>query len=105
MKSAELYSEIKELNLAYLMLAQQMLRDDREGAMFRLGVNADVAEMLEGLTPGQLLRMASANMMLCRFRFDDQLLLGLLANHERTAGAAHLHAHILAAGKPVEALA
>ena len=76
MNSAEQYSEIKELNLSYLMLAQQMVRGDREGAMFRLGINADVADVVNGLTPGQMLKMAGSNMLLCRFRFDDNLLLG-----------------------------
>lgn len=105
MKHAELFNEIKELNLAYLMLAQQMIREDRETAMFRLGIGADVAEVIDALTPGQVLKMAGANMLLCQFRFDDQLLVGLLSNHQRDSGAARLHATILAAGKPVEAIA
>jgi flagellar transcriptional activator FlhD len=105
MNVAGLYAEIKELNLAYLMLAQQMLRSDREGAMFRLGVNSDIAEVIDGLTPGQLLKMAGSNMLLCQFRFDDTLLLKLLGNHDRDTATSHLHAAILAAGKPVEALA
>jgi len=52
-----------------------------------------------------VLKMAGANMLLCQFRFDDQLLVGLLSNHQRDSGAARLHATILAAGKPVEAIA
>lgn len=105
MNTAERFSEIKELNLSYLMLAQQMLRDDREGAMFRLGVNGDLADMIDSLTPGQMLKMAASNMLLCRFRFDDGLLLGLLSGHGRETATSHLHAAILAAGKPAEALA
>lgn len=104
MKTAELYDEIKELNLAYLMLAQQMLREDRDAAMFRLGISDEIAGMLDQLTPGQVLKMAGANMLLCRFRFDDRMLLGLLSNHEREAGSARLHAMILAADKPVETI-
>lgn len=105
MNTNTLYSEIKEMNLAYLMLAQHMLRDDRDAAMYRLGVGEDIASIIERLTPGQLLKMASSNMLLCRFRFDDGLLLDLLSNHQRDSGTAQLHAAILAAGKPVEALA
>lgn len=104
MKIAELYDEIKELNLAYLMLAQQMLREDRDAAMFRLGISDEIAGMLDQLTPGQVLKMAGANMLLCRFRFDDRMLLGLLSNHEREAGSSRLHAMILAADKPVETI-
>jgi flagellar transcriptional activator FlhD len=49
--------------------------------------------------------MAGSDMLLCNFRFDDTLLLNLLANHERERGVGHIHAAILAAGKPVEAVA
>ncbi len=44
-------NEIRELNLAYLMLAQQMIREDRDAAMFRLGVSEEVADMIESLSP------------------------------------------------------
>jgi flagellar transcriptional activator FlhD len=105
MTTAEIYNEVKELNLTYLMLAQQLIRADRETAQYRLGVSAEVAEVIERLTPGQILKMAGSNMLLCRFRFDDRLLLGLLSSHERDRGTSHTHAAILAAAQPVEALA
>ncbi|MFA9438194.1 MAG: flagellar transcriptional regulator FlhD [Rhodocyclaceae bacterium] len=105
MKATDVQSEIKELNLAYLMLAQQMIKTSRESAMLKLGVGSDVADIIEGLTPGQILRMAGSDMMLCRFRFDDGLLVNLLANHERDSAASRIHAAILAAGRPVEQVA
>ncbi|KAF7597795.1 MAG: flagellar transcriptional regulator FlhD [Candidatus Dactylopiibacterium carminicum] len=98
-------NEIREMNLSYLMLAQQMLQSDRVGAMLKLGVGEDVAELIENLTPAQILRMASCDMLLCRFRFDDNLLVGLLSNHGADSMVSRLHATILAAGKPVEHLA
>lgn len=106
MKPTDAYSDIKEVNLAYLMLAQHLIRSDREVAIFRLGISEEVAEILDSLTPGQVLRMASSDMLLCSFRFNDSLLLNLLASHERDRGAAvsHVHAAILAAGKPVESV-
>lgn len=105
MKSTDTYNDIKEVNLAYLMLAQNMVRSDREGAIFRLGISEEIADILDRLTPGQVLKMAGSDMLLCSFRFDDTLLLNLLANHERERGVGHVHAAILAAGKPVEAVA
>lgn len=105
MKSTDAYNDIKEVNLAYLILAQNMVRADREAAIFRLGISTEIADVLERLTPGQVLKMAASDMLLCRFRFDDTLLLDLLANHERDRGVGHVHAAILAAGKPVEAMA
>lgn len=102
MRTMELQNNIKELNLSYLMLAQQLLHDDRDTAMFRLGLGDDVASVLASLTPAQVLRMASTSMLLCRFRFDDQLMVGLLSNHQRDAGTTQIHATILAAARPVE---
>jgi flagellar transcriptional activator FlhD len=105
MKSTDTYNDIKEVNLAYLMLAQNMVRSDREAAIFRLGISEEVADILDRLTPGQVLKMATSDMLLCSFRFNDSLLINLLSNHERDRGVGHLHASILAAGRPVEAVA
>lgn len=105
MTGTNINSEIRELNLAYLMLAQQMLASDRESAMFKLGLGEDLAEIVEKLSPGQILRMASSDMLLCRFRFDDTMLVNLLTSHERDSSVSRIHATILAAGKPVEHLA
>lgn len=104
MKRPDFQAEIQELNLAYLMLAQQMLRSDRETAMYRLGVGPDVADLLAGLSAAKLVRMASSQVLLPRFRFDDGMLAGLLAGEGRDPASSSLHAAILAAGKSVEEL-
>ena len=105
MKMTDTYNDIKEVNLAYLMLAQNMVRSDRDAAIFRLGIGEEIADILERLTPGQVLKMAASDMLLCNFRFDDALLLDLLANHERDRGVGRVHSAILAAGKPLEVMA
>lgn len=98
-------NEIRELNLSYLLLAQQLLRADRPSGMFQLGVGEDVAELIENLSPAQILRMASSNMMLFQFRFDDVLLLDLMSNHGReNSSSARIHAAIIAASKTVKHL-
>lgn len=101
----DIAAEIRELNLSYLLLAQQVLRQDRTSALLKLGVDDDVAGVIESLSPAQVLRMASSNMLLCQFRFDDQLLLNLMANHGKENVAAKMHAAILAASKDVEHIA
>jgi flagellar transcriptional activator FlhD len=100
MKRCDFQAEIKEINLAYLMLAQQMLREDRATAMFRLGISEEVAVLIEGLSSTRLVRMASSQMLLPTFRFDDSLLAGLLAGESRDPSCASLHAAIIAAGRP-----
>jgi len=102
MKSSELTTEIKELNLTYLMLAQQMVIADKDMAIFRLGISRDIADILEVLTPGQILKLSSSNMMLCRIRFDDNLVFGMLANYNKGKAMAQSHAAIIMAGQAVE---
>jgi len=103
-------SEIRELNLSYLMLAQGMVRADKAQAMFSLGVSEPVAEILEGLSPSQMLKIATGNQLLCRFRFDDEMVWSLLSEHGRTspqgleANASRLHASIVMAGNFAEAV-
>ena len=83
MSANGLHEEIRELNLAYLMLTQHMLREDRAAAIYRLGIGEEVADMLEGLSSAQILRMASSTMLLCQFRFNDTMLVDLLFSHGR----------------------
>jgi flagellar transcriptional activator FlhD len=105
MTMPEMLGEIKELNLTYLMLAQQMIREDKSAAAYRLGISEQLADILADLTPGQVLKMAGANVLLCRMRFDDRLILGLLSSHDKERTMPHSHAAILLAGQPAEALA
>ncbi|MFP3637660.1 flagellar transcriptional regulator FlhD [Paraburkholderia sp. SIMBA_054] len=98
--------EIREMNLAYLMLAQRMLREDKATGMFRLGLSAQLAEVLSSLTLAQTVKLASVTQVLCRFRFDDHTVLAALAEKaNRPSAVANAHAAILLAGQPAEQIA
>lgn len=105
MGADQMMAEIKDVNLTYMMLAQHMLRKDRAAAIYRLGISEDVAGVVESLTSGQLLKMAASNLLLCRFRFDDRLIVELLTSHSKDRAMSQSHAAILMAGQPVEAMA
>ena len=105
MSNEQLLGEIRETNLAYLLLAQQMIRQDRATGIFRLGISQDVADILEQLSPGQVLKMAASNMLLCRFRVDDRLLLDLLTDHGIKKPMVQSHAAVLMAGQSAAGLA
>lgn len=98
----DMMAEIRDANLNYLMLAQQMIRADKSCAIYRLGISAEIATLIEGLSNAQLLKLASANLMLARFRFDDSAVLGMLTSHTKERSLAQTHAAILMAGQPVE---
>ncbi len=105
MNMSDMLGEIRELNLTYLMLAQHMIREDKSAAVYRLGISQQMADVLADLTAAQVLKMASANVLLCRMRFDDRLILGLLSSHGKEATMPQSHAAILLTGQPVEELA
>lgn len=104
MKTEQLMNEIREANLSYLMLAQSMVKEDRDTAMFRLGVTDDVARVLECLSPAQLLRMAASNMLLFRFRFDDSLIVDMLSDYGNGKLMAGSHAAVLMSAQPAAGL-
>jgi flagellar transcriptional activator FlhD len=102
MTPLDIRESIREVNLSYLMLAQQMLREDRAIGMFRLGLSSEVANLLSGLSLAQVVKVASADHLLCAFRFNDQMLLSALMQPAKQMGIASTHAAILMAGHPVE---
>ena len=89
MKVQNLLNEIREANLSYLILAQNMIRADRAEALVRLGLSDEVADIIDQLTAGQLLKIAASNMLMCRFRFDDSMVWNLLLSHTRGAANSH----------------
>ena len=99
MDRPDFQAEIRELNLAYLMLAQQMLRSDRATALFRLGIGDELADLIESMSAAKLVRMASGQTLVPCFRFDDAQLARLMSGEGRDATSAGLHAAILAAGR------
>ena len=106
MTADQILAEIREANLSYLMLAQSLIRVDREQALFRLGISEETAVLIGTLTSAQMMKIATGNTLLCRFRLDADLVWNLLTSHGKGAandGAARLHASILMAGRHQEA--
>ena len=106
MNADQILNEIREANLSYLMLAQSLIRSDREQALYRLGISEESASLIALLTPAQMMKIAAGNTLLCRFRMDDDMVWGLLTNHGKSAAndsTNRLHASILMAGRHQEA--
>lgn len=107
MNADQILAEIRETNLSYLMLAQTLIRQDREQALFRLGISEDAADRLASLSAAQVLKIASSNTLVCRMRVDDDLIWTLLTNHGKgraTDSIGQLHANILMAGRHQETI-
>ncbi len=104
MDEVEIMSEIKDANLNYLLLAQQLIRADKATAIFRLGISSEISDLLESLSTLQLLKLCSTNMLLARFRFDDSAILSMLTNYTKDRSQAHLHTAVLMAGQNAGAM-
>ncbi|WP_224013473.1 MULTISPECIES: flagellar transcriptional regulator FlhD [Paraburkholderia] len=104
MNTLDIQESIRDVNLSYLVLAQRMLREDRAVGMFRLGLSAEVADLLAGLSLAQVVKLATSDHLLCAFRFNDQMLLSTLTQPSKHAEIVSTHAAILMAGHPVELL-
>jgi flagellar transcriptional activator FlhD len=105
MNGRETLESIREINLSYIMLAQRLLREDRAVGMFRLGLSAELADLLAGLTLAQVVKLASSEQLLCFFRFNDHTMLSALTATAKNAEIAPTHAAILLAGQQAEQFA
>lgn len=105
MNTNQMHEEIKEANLSYMLLARQMIQEDQAAAIFRLGISKEMADLIAGLSPAQLLKMAASNMLLCRFRFDEKLLLNMITDYNKDRMMSQAHTTILMTGRPMEVLA
>jgi flagellar transcriptional activator FlhD len=108
MTNEQMLTEIREANMTYLMLAQNLIRQDKPEALFRLGMSEESADLIAALSPAQVMKIASGNMLLCRFRVDDEMVWGLLTNHSVNKvdndATTKLHASILMAGRYAETM-
>ena len=108
MTDDQLTTEIREANMTYLMLAQNVIRKDKAEALFRLGISEESATLIATLSPAQIMKIASSPMLLCRFRVDDEMVWNLLTNHSASKvdndATTKLHASILMAGRFAEAM-
>jgi flagellar transcriptional activator FlhD len=101
MNAKQLHEEIKATNLFYMGLVQKMIHADKAGTSSSLGVSKEMADLVAGLSPAQLLKMSATNLLLCSFHFDESVLLNMVTDHkiDRVTSPA------FSANQPVAALA
>lgn len=104
MSQTNFLDEIEELNLAYLLLAQRLLSEDREAGMFRLKIDSELADLLVSLSAWQLTKLARTNQLVCRFSQTSGQRLRQIMENPRDQGLSGLHASLLSACEPFESL-
>ncbi|MEX3022562.1 flagellar transcriptional regulator FlhD [Kluyvera sp. STS39-E] len=95
MHTSELLKHIYDINLSYLLLAQRLIGQDKASAMFRLGLNEDMAKVLGELTLPQMVKLAETNQLVCQFRFDNAQTITRLTQDSRVDDLQQIHTGIL----------
>jgi len=84
----QLMGEIRDLNQSFLRLAQALVREDRKRALAELGLSERAGELLAGMSPDQVARAASRNLVLCTLTLQpEDLACGLLVERHAPAAA------------------
>lgn len=95
MHTSELLKHIYDINLSYLLLAQRLIVQDKASAMFRLGINEEMANTLGALTLPQMVKPAETNQLVCHFRFDDHQTITRLTQDSRVDDLQQIHTGIM----------
>ena len=95
MHTSELLKHIYDINLSYLLLAQRLIVQDKASAMFRLGINEEMATTLATLTLPQMVKLAETNQLSCHFRFDSHQTINQLTQDSRVDDLQQVHTGIM----------
>lgn len=98
MNIEDLLSEIQDINLSYLMLAQRLLKEDYATARFRLKLDDSMADVLTSASTKQLGQLARTNQFLFRICFESAEQMARLLGKKREQGLTQTHASLLMAG-------
>ncbi|KAA8996692.1 flagellar transcriptional regulator FlhD [Affinibrenneria salicis] len=95
MGTSELLKHIYDINLSYLLLAQRLINAEKDSAMFRLGIDEEMADALLKLTLPQMVKLAETNQLICHFRFNDHNTIRILTQESRVDDLQQIHTGIL----------
>jgi flagellar transcriptional activator FlhD len=97
MNAADASKEIADLNLTYMLLAQKLLRQDKAASMLRLGISAEMADLLIGMSLSEVIKIATSNFVLCAFRLDELPIVKSVMQGDRQAALQQAHISIVLA--------
>nr|WP_301334479.1 flagellar transcriptional regulator FlhD [Variovorax dokdonensis] len=92
--------EIGDINLAYMLLAQKLVKQDRAEAMFRLGISRELADLLANMSLSQIMKLAASTFLLCSFRLHDHPVFSAMGD-EKESLMQQAHMSILMAARRI----
>lgn len=100
--NGEISREIGDVNLAYMLLAQKLVKQDRVAAMFRLGISAELADMLAAMSLAQILKLAASNFLLCSFRLNEHASMSAVVGEGKDTTLQQAHMSILMSARTLQ---
>uniref|UniRef100_A0A1A9Z1A0 Flagellar transcriptional regulator FlhD n=1 Tax=Glossina pallidipes TaxID=7398 RepID=A0A1A9Z1A0_GLOPL len=86
---------IHEINLSYLLLAQEIIKQDRKIASFRLGVCEETLDKISELSLSELIKLGATNQLICLLRLDDKKVINCLTRESRVDELQQVHTGIM----------
>jgi flagellar transcriptional activator FlhD len=71
--------------------------------MLRLGLSAQIADVLLAMSLAEVLRIAASNFVLCAFRLDEQSIVQSVMQGQRPSALQQAHISIVLAGAHAQA--
>ena len=97
METTKTLEEFQELNLAYLLLIQKMLTEDRDAAMFRLKLSSEMADLLSSMSVREITWLATQGQFVLRPCADNAEQLQHVLRSKRETGLTQTHLAMLMA--------
>jgi len=94
----EIAREISDINLAYILLAQKMVKQDKAASMIRLGIGSKLADMLANMTITQIIKLSNSKFLIFSPRLNDEASIHAVGNDEKDSALQRAHMSILMAG-------
>lgn len=91
----EQVKSINDLNLSYLLLAQSLIKEDKDAASFRLGLTDPLMNTLKSLSVSQLIKLASTNQLICQLRINSEAVIDFLTRDSRIDALQRVHTGII----------
>lgn len=95
----EIAREISDINLAYILLAQKMVKQDKAASMIRLGIGTKLADMLANMSITQIIKLSNSKFLIFSPRLDDEASIHAVGNEEKDSALQRAHMSILMAGR------
>ncbi|EEU7747971.1 flagellar transcriptional regulator FlhD [Salmonella enterica] len=86
---------LSEMNYTWLSLAQKMLLKDKNLAMLRLGLNVQIADIIDRMTEKDLKKLSAHPHLIFTLRIQNPVALECLLADSRVDHLTHMHAGIL----------